>query len=181
MAASFDAGDEALLLHATRSSSTAQRATAQQRIFEVFRARVLALCFHVLGDRDEAEDAVQDTFVSVFGGLAHSRGEARLSTWIYQITLREALRHKGRRRVTEQLDDTIAAPALGDPAIRREQHDRLARALDRLSSDHRIVLSLFALEGLSHREIADVLQVPEGTIWSRLHGARKRLASELAS
>ncbi|HTR53608.1 MAG TPA: RNA polymerase sigma factor [Kofleriaceae bacterium] len=179
MATSLDADDEALL-SATRSKSTAERAAAQRRVFELFRERVLALCIHILGVRDDAHDAVQDTFISVFRGLDGFRGEARLSTWIYQIALREALRHKARRRTSEPLDDAMVAPDQGDPALRREQRERLARALDRLSAEHRTVLSLFALEGLSHREIADVLGVPEGTIWSRVHAARKRLAIELS-
>jgi RNA polymerase sigma-70 factor (ECF subfamily) len=181
MAMSLDANDEALLLRATRSTSAAERGAAQQRVFELFRDRVLALCVHILGGVDDAHDAVQDTFVLVFGGLDGFRGEARLSTWIYRITLREALRHRARRRPIEPLDDAIPAPDSGDPAIRREQRERLSRALDRLSAEHRMVLSLFAIDGMSHREIADVLSVPEGTIWSRLHGARKRLAAELAS
>jgi RNA polymerase sigma-70 factor (ECF subfamily) len=172
--------DEEALLRATRSSSTAERSAAQRRVFELFRERVLALCVHILGSRDDALDALQDTFVSVFRGLDAFRAEAKLSTWIYQIALREALRHKARRRPSEPLDDALVAPDGGDPALRREQRERLARALDRLSAEHRTVLSLFALDGLSHREVADVLGVPEGTIWSRLHAARKRLAAELA-
>jgi RNA polymerase sigma-70 factor, ECF subfamily len=184
MAPSFDADDEASLLRRARATSAEERGAAQHRVFELFRERVFALCLHILGNRADAQDAVQDTFVSVFGALERFRGESRLSTWIYRITLREALRHKSRRRQSESIDDAMPAPDGGDPAIRREQREqreRLSRALDRLSAEHRTVLSLFAIDGLSHREIADVLGVPEGTIWSRLHGARKRLAAELAS
>jgi RNA polymerase sigma-70 factor (ECF subfamily) len=173
--------DDAALLRATRSRSAAERASAQRQVFELFRERVLALCVHILGSVDDAHDAVQDIFVLVFRGLDGFRGEARLSTWIYRIALREALHHKARRRPTEPLDEAMPAPDAPDPATRREQRERLSRALDRLSAEHRTVLSLFAIDGLSHREIADVLGVQEGTIWSRLHGARKRLAAELAS
>jgi RNA polymerase sigma-70 factor, ECF subfamily len=181
MAPSFDADDEASLLRRAGATSAEERGAAQHRVFELFRERVFALCLHILGNRADAQDAVQDTFVSVFGALERFRGESRLSTWIYRITLREALRHKSRRRQSEPIDDAMPAPDGDDPAIRREQRERLSRALDRLSAEHRTVLSLFAIDGLSHREIADVLGVPEGTIWSRLHGARKRLAAELAS
>jgi RNA polymerase sigma-70 factor (ECF subfamily) len=55
----------------------------------------------------------------------------------------------------------------------------LAEAMNRLTADHRIVLSLFAVEGLTHTRIAEILGVPEGTVWSRLHTARRRLAAEL--
>ena len=62
---------------------------------------------------------------------------------------------------------------------KRERSRQLARALARLSADHRTVLALFSLDGLSHREIAETLGIPEGTVWSRLHLARKKLAAEL--
>lgn len=71
-------------------------------------------------------------------------------------------------------------PSGEEDILARDRARRLLVAMGRLSAEHRVVLSLFAVEGLSHREIAAVLGVPEGTVWSRLAGARKRLASELA-
>lgn len=61
----------------------------------------------------------------------------------------------------------------------RQEAERLHRAMQTLSADHRAVLSLFALDGLSHARIAEVLGIPEGTVWSRLHLARKRLRAAL--
>jgi RNA polymerase sigma-70 factor (ECF subfamily) len=66
-----------------------------------------------------------------------------------------------------------------DPALRRERGSQVAAALARLSAEHRTVIALFSLDGLSHREIAETLGIPEGTVWSRLHLARKKLAAEL--
>ncbi len=177
----LEAGEEAALLARARSGSRAERDAAFARVYQLHRERTMALCLHIAGRRAEAEDAVQETFVSVHRALASFRGEARLSTWIFRIAVREALRQRARRRedLAASLDDEPAAAPAGDPAIRREQRDALRRALDRLSAEHRTVLSLFAVDGLSHREIADVLGIPEGTVWSRLHLARKRLAAEL--
>ena len=59
--------------------------------------------------------------------------------------------------------------------------EKLSSAMDRLSAEHRIVISLFAVDGLKHAEIAGILGVPEGTVWSRLHAARERLAQELGT
>jgi len=180
--ATLDMAEERALLAAACSSSASERAAAQKRLFELFREPLLGLCLHMCGNRATAEDALQETFISVFRALSGFRADARLSTWLYRIAAREALRQRAREtaRRTDPIDQEPAAPFAGDPAVRREESDRLARALDRLSADHRMVLSLFAVDGLSHREIADILGVPEGTVWSRLHAARKRLAAELA-
>lgn len=180
--ATLDAAEERALIAAAGSSSAPERAAAQRRLFELFREPLLGLCVHLCGNRATAEDALQEAFISVFRALAGFRADARLSTWLYRIAAREALRHRAREtaRRADPIDEEPAAPFAGDPALRREESELLGRALDQLSADHRMVLSLFAVDGLSHREIADILGVPEGTVWSRLHGARKRLAAELA-
>lgn len=72
----------------------------------------------------------------------------------------------------------IAAKS-ADAVLQNESATRLWRALSTLSADYRTVIALFAVEGLSHSEIAEILGVPEGTVWSRLHLARKRLAEKL--
>jgi RNA polymerase sigma-70 factor, ECF subfamily len=179
--ARLEAEQERALVAAAGSSAARERAAAQRRLFELFREPLLGLCVHLCGNRATAEDALQEAFISVFRALPGFRADARLSTWMYRIAAREALRHRAREaaRRSEPIDDEAAAPFAGDPAVRREESEALLRALDRLSADHRMVLSLFAVDGLSHREIADILGVPEGTVWSRLHGARKRLAAEL--
>ena len=173
--------EERELLRAAASTAAREQAAAQRRLFEAFREPVFRLCMHLCGNRATAEDALQETFVSVFRALHGFRADARLSTWIYRIALREGLRQRAREaaRRTAPLDQEPAAPFVGDPAVRREEGEALVRALSRLSAEHRTVISLFAIDGLSHRQIAEILGVPEGTIWSRLHGARKRLAAEL--
>lgn len=74
------------------------------------------------------------------------------------------------------MSDELSVDRTEAELLARDEARRTLAALQQLTADHRAVLSLFALEGLSHREVAEVLGVPEGTIWSRLHGARKRLA-----
>lgn len=151
-------------------------------ITELFRehhAKLLALCLHLTGNKADAEDALQEAFISAARAIDGFRGEAKLSTWIYRIAIREALRQKSRSRArsTELLD-----PAIGgdDPRKRFEQRDELQRALAQLGAEHRTVICLFAIDGLTHKEIAEILNLPEGTIWSRLHTARKKLAAALS-
>lgn len=174
----IDALQESALLVRVRGGSAGEREAAFTEVFEAFRSRVLSLCLHLTGSPADAEDAAQEVFLAVFRELPGFRGECRVSTWIYRITVRTAIRVKTRTPRTAPLDlDPAVEPP--DPALGRERRRLVARALSRLSADHRAVLGLFSLEGLSHREIAETLGIPEGTVWSRLHLARKKLASEL--
>jgi len=147
-------------------------------VFSETHGRVLGLCLHLTGNRADAEDAAQETYLAVTKTLAKFRGESRVSTWVYRIAIRSALRVKSRRPATEPLEVELASEPR-DPAIDRERSRQIRRALSRLSFEHKTVLALFSLDGLSHREIAETLGIPEGTVWSRLHLARKKLAAEL--
>lgn len=147
-------------------------------IFAETHGRALGLCLHLTGNRADAEDAAQETYLAVHRALPRFRGDCRVSTWVYRIAIRAALRVKARRPATEPLEFEPAAETR-DPAVDRERSGQIRRALAHLSFEHRTVLALFSLDGLSHREIAETLGIPEGTVWSRLHLARKRLAAEL--
>jgi RNA polymerase sigma-70 factor, ECF subfamily len=170
------AAEAALLAEVRRPAG---RDVAFRALFEAYRAPVLALCLHLTGTSADAEDATQEIFLAVHSALPRFRGESRLTTWIYRIALRTALRTRARRRPSEPLDPELPGAGGEEAMGARLDARRLAAALARLPAEQRAVLSLFALEGLGHREIADILGVPEGTVWSRLHGARKRLAAEL--
>jgi RNA polymerase sigma-70 factor (ECF subfamily) len=173
----LDAAAEADLL--ARARAGAGREAAFDTLFRALREPVLALCLHVAGNRGDAEDAVQEVFLAVHRALPRFRGEARLTTWIWRIAIRAALRAKARRRASEPLDPELPGGGGEDAMASRDEARRLAAAMARLPAEHRTVLSLFTIEGLGHRAIADILGIPEGTVWSRLHVARKRLAAEL--
>jgi RNA polymerase sigma-70 factor (ECF subfamily) len=159
----------------------ARRDAAVSEVFRAFREPVLALCLHLTGRRADAEDVLQEVFLSVHRALPLFRGESRLSTWIYRIAVRASLEHRSRRRLTESLDPDMAGPSEEDGHVARDRARRLLAAMERLSVEHRTALSLFAVEGLSHKEISDILGVPEGTVWSRLNAARKRVSEEMGS
>lgn len=174
----FDAVHESALLERARATSAGEREAAFNEVFDAFRGKVLSLGLHLTGSATDAEDAAQEIFLVVFRDLPKFRGDSRLSTWIYRIAVRIAFRVKAKhpRAAPLDLDQTVETP---DPALQRERSRQIALALERLSADHRTVLALFSLDGLSHREIAETLGIPEGTVWSRLHLARKKLAAEL--
>lgn len=168
---------DAPLLARLREPST--RAAAFDDLFAALREQVFAVCLHVTGNAADADDALQETFLAVHAGLAKFRGESRLSTWIHRIAIRSAIRVRARRRPADDVH-AVDPPARGpDPVLAGELAGRVAAAMESLSAEHRVIISLFAVDGLAHAEIAEILGVPEGTVWSRLHAARKRLAAEL--
>lgn len=124
---------------------------------------------------DEAKDVVQDTWASALRGLRRLDDPARFAGWIYAIATRrcaDSIRSAARRR------KLAAAADPGEPGDVRSDADNaldLAGAITRLPADQRAMVSLFYGEDLSVEEIAAALRVPEGTVKSRLHAARKRL------
>ena len=178
----LDAAREAELLAAARARG-AGRERAFEALFRALREPVLGLCLHLTGRRADAEDAAQETFLAVHRALPDFRGEARLTSWVYRIAVRAAIQARARRRDHAEVDPETPAPGgpqATDAALAaRHEARRVQAALGLLPAEQGAVLALFAVEGLSHREVAEVLGVPEGTVWSRLHGARRRLAELL--
>lgn len=163
-----------------------------EEVYERFRRPVWRLAYRMTGSEEEALDATQEIFLRVWRGLAGFRGEAKLSTWVFQIAwnyLRLHRRRTGRglqvvlpinhdgQRVLEQAPDP--GP---DPERRATSSDMLQRvseAIDRLPERARVVLWLRDGEGRSYEEIANVLDVPVGTVRSRLSRARQALKAEV--
>lgn len=149
-------------------------------LFETYRKPIFKLCLNLTGNSTDAEDAFQASFLAIYEALPTFSGRSKLTTWMFRIALRMALRSKGKKHELDSLAADPAAEIPADPVLRRETGEVLGRAMGRLSAEHRMVLSLFAIEELSHREIAELLGIPEGTVWSRLHVARKKLVAELS-
>src|SRR5262249_43981584 len=140
----------------------------------------------VLGNTAEAEDAAQEAFVRAHRALSQFRGDAKLSTWLYAITSRVCLTRLGlgERGMIRQGEDSIqrlAHDADGpDAALEQtELEAALHRAIAELPEDRRIVIVLRDLEGPSYEEIAEALDLPAGTVRSRLHRARLDLREKL--
>jgi len=163
-------------------------ASAFEPLVEKYRQRVWRLAYQVLHDREEAWDVAQEAFVRAFHSLPTFRGQSAFYTWLFRITINVATdRHRqrgaqarafGPERVTEEEWARTTPDPGGGPdqaAMRAEQRERIRRALDALPPKARTIIMLSDVEGLSYREIAEVLNCPIGTVMSRLHNARKRL------
>ena len=160
-----------------------------------YQDRVYGLCYRWLGDAPTAEDTAQDVFLALFRSLGGFRGDARLSTWIFKVTLNHCKNrrlHRSRRGWgrTESLgprpedegpERQIAdeGPLADHGTDTREARAIVSAALERLDEDHKQILLLRDVEDLSYEEIADILELPRGTVKSRIHRARAELAAVL--
>lgn len=147
--------------------------------------RVFSVCLRIMGTRDQALDAVQDTFLTAFRKADQFKGNSALGTWIYRIavnTCYDQLRKQKRRRadpMPDHLDppDHSAEDAVGSAALRPE----LQKALVSLPEEFRTAIVLADIEGLGLKEVAEVLGVPTGTVKSRVFRGRRLLAAELGN
>ena len=172
----MDLEDEKHLVERSRSSSAKEREQAFKEIHAKFGKQILGLSLHLTGRQEDAEDALQEVLLAMHLGLRSFKGKSRLSTWIYRITIRSAHRVRkrtGHERLDRDSDSTLSKLSVNAPNY--AEIDSVRKAMRTLPAESRIVLSLFALEELSHKEISDILNVPEGTVWSRLHKAKKML------
>lgn len=133
---------------------------------------------------DEAEDAAQETFISAAKAMSAYRGSASLKTWLFAIAINACRSRLRRRKARRAMAKTLGAlqRALGSQdapegaAVRSERDRQLWQAVDRLDEKHRLVVLLRYVQELPAAEIAQVLEITEGTVHSRLHYARRQLA-----
>lgn len=162
--------------------------THQDRVFD-FCVRMLA------GDREEAFDLTQEIFVSIHGNLDKFRADAKLTTWIFRISRNHCLnrlkylKRRGRGR-SEGYDESnelaitlsVGRGELPDEALAAARTRALVhRAIAQLDEDQRMLVALRDIEGLSYDEIVEITELPEGTVKSRLHRAREKLAGILVA
>ena len=147
--------------------------------------RVYGLALRMLGRPAEAEDVAQEVFLRAHRALAGFRGEARLSTWLHTIASRLCLTRLAERRQRGEPNDAALATMPDrqagpeDHAARGELAAALQAALDGLEAERRLVVLLRDVEGLAYEEIAAALDLPVGTVRSRLHRARAELRERL--
>ena len=132
----------------------------------------------------DAEDLTQDIFVALCSGIGQFRGDSALGTWVYRVALNHCLKAQGRTRPEsmELEEESVLQTEEGNPQrhlARRELADKIDDALSTLTPGHRDVVILHELHGLTYAECATVLQIPVGTVKSRLSNAFGRLRLRL--
>jgi len=167
---------------------------AFRELIETQRDRVYNITYRMLGNRHEAEDVAQEVFITVFKSIDTFRGDAKLSTWLYRVTVNQCknrIKYLARRhdRDREELDETSHSNGVaGTPPVHPQPDKALAgvqmekvleEAINQLDEDHRIVIVLRDVEDLSIEEICKITDLPDGTVKSRLHRARLALRKRL--
>jgi RNA polymerase sigma-70 factor, ECF subfamily len=150
---------------------------------------IFNLVYRMLGDYDEAAEVSQEVFLSAYRAIGQFRGDANFSTWLYRIALnhtstrRKTLIRRQQRNVaiedTEPVRDLQPGPA--ETMEKKEIRERVQRALNSLEPDDATVILLRDLQDIPYEEVARLLEIPVGTVKSRLHRARQALKSQLAS
>ena len=161
-----------------------------------YKDRVYTLCLRWMGDPNTAEEVAQDVFLALYRSLGSFRGDAQLSTWIYRVVVNHCKNRRlyRRRRQMDQhealegegRDDQPArqiadeGPGTDAPLHANQAEELLRAALDHLDEEQRQIIVLREVQDLSYEEIADILELPRGTVKSRLHRARLELATILS-
>jgi RNA polymerase sigma-70 factor (ECF subfamily) len=148
------------------------------------------LVYRLLGDYEEAAEVAQEVFLSAFKSIHQFRGDANFSTWLYRIafnhasTRRKSLQLAQQRHVpldgTELIGDGDASADPEKRAQERETQQRVQRALNSLHKDDAAIIILRDLQDAPYEEVAQMLEIPVGTVKSRLHRARRALKELLA-
>lgn len=182
---------------------------AYQTIVEKYQDRLYAVAFDILKSREDAQDVVQESFVKAFFSLNKFKGESSLFSWLYRITFNMALdlKRKYKRRggyhveyteqknvspESEEVNSTsppLSAKGLAvcggniegpfEALVRKQTGAKLDEVFSELSEEHRAVITLREVDGLDYDEIATRLEIPRGTVMSRLFYARKALQKAL--
>lgn len=190
------ATDDLTLVKRVRSGD--QRAF--KLLVERYQRKVYGIALGMLKDREEAMDVAQEAFVKVHRYLDHFKGDASFYTWLYRITVNvciDVIRKRGSAKgEAVEFDDamqldTAEATTLGTlgsrlgtnpqkSALRRELAEKIQEALEQVPEKHRAILLLREIEGMSYEELAKVLQIPKGTVMSRLFHARAKVQKILS-
>lgn len=173
------ATDLDLLRRAGHGDMAAFHELVDRRAGELYRLAVSLGC-----RSHDAEDALQETLAAAFRQAGSFRAQASVRTWLAQILVRQVAGQfrRGRRHLSLRLDESEVdrpTPAGQSPSAGQDARLDVQAALEELPPDQRQALVLREMERMSYAEIAQVLQVPQGTVESRLHRARRRLAELL--
>lgn len=191
LGASADRDSDAALVGAVLKGDQ----TSYRVIVDRYQGRVYAVIYGMVRNQEDARDLPQETFVRAYQNLSRFRVESGFYTWLYRIAMNTTIDHlrRQKKRAHEAFEDGVATRETGGVMSdgvhmdgpgksleRKRLHARLLAALDELPEDQRQVIVLREVDGLSYKEISEVLEIPEGTVMSRLFYARKKLQHALS-
>jgi RNA polymerase sigma-70 factor (ECF subfamily) len=153
---------------------------AQKQLYDKYSAKMYAVCLRYMGNSDDASDILQDGFIKVYKNLEKFRGEGSFEGWLRRIfanTAIEQLRKKKLNFSTSDKEDQIEFKAPG--AIDKLSEKDLLKIVSELSPGYRTVFNMYVVEGYGHKEIAEIMNISEGTSKSQLARARMILQEKV--
>lgn len=159
-----------------------------------YRERIYAVVYNLTSNRDDASDLTQDAFIKAFQSVGRFKGKSSFFTWLYRIALNTTLTHLRKNKLRrffsfEKMSEEDHSAGFIEQlktdsdsdknALMNELQEKLNDAFQKLSVKHRTVITLYEIDGLSHKEIAEIVGTSVGTVRSRLHYAKQFLQSEL--
>ena len=177
--------DDGSLIRATRKGD----ARAFETLVRRYQDRLLTALASIAGSRDEAEDVAQEAFVTAYVKLDKFDGDSSFYTWLYRIAMNNAVSRLRKRRIESSVEHTrdltgsepyCDREMAEDQVLRQERAAQVHRALSMMPQDFRAVLVLREMEGCDYDTIAQILDLPVGTVRSRLHRARMQLKEQLS-
>mgnify|MGYP000340399300 CR=1 FL=1 len=156
----------------------------QEMLYRQFATKMYGICMSYAGERPLAQDMLQDAFVKVFRNILNYRGDGSLEGWIRRIVVNTAIDHIRQRKNIVKLDKerTVLQPThVYNDALSNIQLKELMNFIGKLPEGARIVFNLFAVEGFTHKEIAERLHITEGTSKSQYNRARNMLMGWLGN
>lgn len=181
--------DEALVERCARGDESAFK-----ELFDRHHRMVYNLAFRMTGNHSDAEEIAPEVFVKVWRKASEFRGQSRVSTWLYRIAANMAMDRMRSARTTKEVfwedlapvdkempDLRQATETPEDAAMRREDNRILAAAIERLSADDRLLVTLYHLQGCSYAEIEDITGISQVNIKSKLFRARRRLRDTMVT
>ncbi len=155
---------------------------AQEKLYKLFSDKMFGVCLRYTNDYDEAQDILQDGFVIAFQKIHQLKNENLLEAWIRRIMINEALKRYREKQRTGSVDELIEQEKDARPdAVQEMGEQELLKLVQSLSPQYRMVFNLYAIEGYSHKEISQMLDISEGTSKSNLSRARVILQEKIAS
>jgi RNA polymerase sigma-70 factor (ECF subfamily) len=151
-------------------AESAHTVAALEELYHAHAARLKSIAYHIAGNRQDAEDAVQETFLKLHRSIHGFQGQSSIGTWLCRIVINVCYDIARRRR-----RETEAPPDGPAPNQQIALRVALRDVLGRIHPKHRMVFLLFEVEGLRHSEIAAILEIPEGTSKAWLFEAKKEL------
>ncbi len=161
----------------------ARELNAFEKLYRLYQPRLTRFLSHVVQRPQVLEEVVDDTMMVVWDTAGNFRGASKLSTWIFSIAYRKALKARARwpDPVEEDPNDIRVSTEAGpDERVQQDRlHDALVTAMDSLSADHRAVVDLTYFHSMGYREIAEIMDCPVDTVKTRMFHARRRLREAL--